>query len=186
MSALTRHLRSHVKSERRSQRLEISKRADAGQSTTGMPEPPAKDADLDSMEAGANEMTIMEEETVWEKIRLLLPWQNDEDKADAEMKSTKRELQQARPRIPPSSPSRLSPRPLPTSSRASNHTPRQTGQAAHHPSPAQASPFRAPPPPAFPSRSTADRSPADPPDRRGKPSRSGGSRSPSWRRGATS
>jgi len=96
MSALTRHLRSHVKSERRSQRLEISKRADAGQSTTGMPEPPAKDADLDSMEAGANEMTIMEEETVWEKIRLLLPWQNDEDKADAEMKSTKRELQQAR------------------------------------------------------------------------------------------
>jgi len=91
MVALTRSLRAHVKSERHSMRQENSKRAEAGVASHDLPAVPAKDEDLDGIDAGAMDMTVYDDDSIWEKLRLMLPWQ---DEADA-TKATKRELSQA-------------------------------------------------------------------------------------------
>jgi len=97
MVALTRALRANVREERRSIRQEQSKRAE--QNVAQVPETPPvpeKDEDLDGIDMGATDMTVYDEENVWERLRLMLPWQDgDTDSA----KATKKELSQTRAQL---------------------------------------------------------------------------------------
>jgi hypothetical protein len=100
MIALTRALRAHVKEERRSIRQEQSKRAEQGVAPVSpvpdSPPVPAKDEDLEGIDMGATDMTVYDEDTVWEKLRLMLPWQEGETDS---AKATKKELSLARAQL---------------------------------------------------------------------------------------
>jgi hypothetical protein len=97
MVSLTRALRANVREERRSIRHEQSKRAEHRVAPPlETPPVPEKDEDLDGIDMGATDMTVYDEDNVWERLRLMLPWQEGETDS---AKATKRELAQARAQL---------------------------------------------------------------------------------------
>jgi len=105
MQALTRALRANVREERRSIRQELSRRTEQqgaaarelpGTAVAATPPVPDKDEDLDEIDMGATDVTVYDEGNIWEKLRLMLPWQDGETDS---VKATKRELAQARAQL---------------------------------------------------------------------------------------